>query len=263
MTFRKLYLLAAFGVVVAATGSWAWADPPRTPITPAPQIQRTPPLEPPLRPTDRRLPALNLSPVTNLIILAALGWWLWRLQSRRRREEKLFRASYYDRLPLHQGTLRAVKYPSEAQVQKLSKYRDQWIDEFKGVQNAWYNRDLRSAAAIVGPEVMKELEDGARGLKEEPAEGKRVVFTQLKINLADPADSWEEAGKEFVTVHFAGQMRDPRSDLASEFDEFWTYSRALSESGAGAESGTPWVVTAIRRGNRERSLPRLANQKGG
>ena len=180
--------------------------------------------------------------------------------SRRRREESLFRASYYDQLPVSQAPpLRAVTYPSEAHAQKLRQYREQWIEEFKGLQVAWNGRDRRAVAAIVGPDVLKEFEAGARAA----SEGVRSRASQFKINVADPADFWQEEGKEFVTRFIWRRDADCQTGQTSEFDEYWTYSRTLNESGSEAETGTPWVVAAIRRGNRERSLPRLASQGGG
>jgi len=192
-------------------------------------------------------------------MLAALAWWLWQMQRNRGEESRFFKASLYERDPTPAVPLRTVAYPSDAQTRELRRFREQWIEEFRSLQLAWSRHDLRPVYGIIGPGIRRELEAEVRRLAAEPS----ASLFDLKLNLAEPADSWREDGREYVTVHFAGELRDSRKP-SRNFDEFWTFSRDWSEpefpnsADSALQPDSSWVVTTIRRGNRERSLPRLA-----
>jgi hypothetical protein len=218
--------------------------------------------EAPLLRTDRRD---YLPPGVDLLILAVLVGWLVMMMSRRRREAGLVQpAPRSESSPAERASLRPVSYPSEEYAQDLRRYRSLWIEEFKSLQNAWAKHDLRPVSGIVGPEVRDELERApaaraglgffSASLRPDPASDPSLP--QIVIRQADPADNWEEGGKEHVTVHFNGVIRTPGESHGEEFDEYWTFCRDKPDAVADA----PWVVVSIRRGTRERSLPRLARR---
>ena len=187
------------------------------------------------------------SPTMDAVILVGLLGWLWMMYRRRRREQRMFGTTGTERLPLERGPLRSVTLPSKTDAESLRRYRSQWIEEFKSLQDAWAQHDLRSVSGILAPEIRDELEHSPAPFD--------ASLPQILISQADPADSWQENGNEFVTVHFSGKLKEPGARAAKEFDEYWTFFRKSDEPGGG----TAWVVSSIRRGNRERSLPRLAH----
>jgi hypothetical protein len=250
-------------------------------LDPDPAPAAAPRSEQPLQPVTLRG---GLPSILDVLLLVVLGSWLWMMMSRRRREEGLFAGEYDSQRPVeHLTELRAVTYPSEAHAEYLRRrYQARWIDEFRALQQAWALRDLKPVSGIISPEVRAELDSEARALTGEspggmleshPALGASRMPTQISVTRADPADNWEENGNEYVTVHFAGTFRPNGEHVGEEFDEYWTFCRksrpnAFNETlapGEGrvvnlesADQNDPWVVISIRRGNRERSLPRLA-----
>lgn len=242
---RKLRLALATGLlgVSAVTGTGAWANPDRAPAVPPALVNQ----EAPLRPTSMRD---YFSPTVDVLILVALVGWLAMMLRRRRREARVLDFDVSERLPAARGSLRTVTSPTGVHSELLRQYRAQWIEEFKSLQDAWAQHDLRPVSGIIDADIRDELE-------RHPAAAD-VSLPQVLIAQADPADSWEESGKEFVTVHFSGKLLEPGAKAAQEFDEYWTFFR--KPGGSEAVASDPWVVASIRRGNRERSLPRLAHR---
>lgn len=188
-----------------------------------------------------------LSPQIDLLLLMAMGWWFWKLQKREVDEERIFKS----------GSLRAVTYPSEAHAKGLLRFKEQWCEEFRNVQCAWARRDLRPVYGIIGPEIRRELEGQSRHLRH----GQMTDRFRLTLDVCDPVDSWREDGREFVTLHFSGLLEwRAEEEVSRAFDEFWTFSRDLSDTGPEARplKNLSWMVRSIRRGDRERSIPRLA-----
>lgn len=205
------------------------------------------------------LPSMSGTPLLDVILLVGLMIVLWSLRGLRQRtdEDSILRASYYDQLPLPHLPLRAVTYPSEADAERLRMYRGEWIREFMALQNAWSRHDLPSVASLVTSEVLGELETAERAADGQPGASAAKCAFHFSVRMADPADSWTEDGWEFVTVHFAGLMRAAEHGHGVHpFDEYWLFRRAHDVH--SAEAG-PWVVTGMRSGNRQRSLPRLAD----
>lgn len=243
----RLVLMSGLLVVSLMTAASAWARPDPDPLAPpglSDQAAGRLGLASP-RFTDW---PLFLSPAVDAIILVALLGWILMMMSRRRREEILLDKSRSQRVQSEHMPLREVTYPSETYAKALSSSRQRWIEEFKSLQDAWSRHDLRPVSGILGPDVLSELEL-------HPA-AENTALPKIRVEQADPADSWKEGGKEFVTVHFSGKFAGTTAGRDEEFDEYWTFYRPESAQDSG---DTPWVVSSIRRGSRERSLPRLAH----
>jgi hypothetical protein len=255
MKSAKLRLAMTSGLLgvslVTAAGAWARPDPDPAP-PPGTMEQEPGQLPGPVadRPSSVAVWPAFLTPAVDALILVALLGWLGMMFNRRRREERVLVETRSNGALPERGALRTVSAPSESRARSLGASRHQWIEEFKNLQDAWTRHDLKPVSGIIGPDVRAELEL-------HPA-GRDATIKQIMIEQADPADSWLDGDTEFVTVHFSGTLREPEAADAQEFDEYWTFHRPLGGA-QDLKEAAPWVVGSIRRGNRERSLPRLAH----
>ena len=240
---------------------------PMLPLSQQPPASQ-PPQEVPLRPTELRRPAGTLgSAVFDAVVLAALVLWFIGLYRRRRYEERFLRTSLLEQPPFgSSAALRTVTYPSEAEAEKLRKYINRWIQQFKLVQAAWNDRDLRPVSSMLAPDLLMQLQGELNQLEKQNLINH---IEEVNVQMADTVDIWRETNHEFVTVHFRGTMRDYNTQRSKgsgvvvdekslepvDFDEFWTFSR---ESEA-LDLAQHWLVNAIRRGDHGHALPRLAS----
>lgn len=126
--------------------------------------------------------------------------------------------------------------------------RDLVQDIFFQVQAGWMNRSLEGILELVTPEM-------ARSFAEEFDEMKRAGRTNRLENIAvrrvEPAEVWQEAGKDYITVLFTANLLDYTTDDASgevvegdrlnpvKFEEYWTFCRDI---------GSPhWQLSAIEQ----------------
>jgi hypothetical protein len=177
-----------------------------------------------------------LSPQVDLLILAALAWWLWRVHRRRGQEAQLYRAARLNR------TARVRIKPAEiAHSGELGRLHARWADQFKRVRYAELRRDLGPVRSLVSSEVYQQLEIDSHRIAE-----MRPFDARLTVSSVQVVERWSEEGAQYVVVRFQGQLRRAEEGYEHPFEELWTFQVADSESEA-------WVVTSIERGERRRA----------
>ncbi|MBI4013534.1 MAG: Tim44 domain-containing protein [Candidatus Rokubacteria bacterium] len=121
-------------------------------------------------------------------------------------------------------------------------------DMFLRVQSAWSAGDLGPVRAELTDEMAGSLEADLARLK-----GLRRVnrLDKVTVESAEPTETWQEYGKDFVTVRFRASALDYTLDEATGavvegsnsvptgFEEYWTFTRPVGPN--------PWRLSAIQQ----------------
>ena len=109
-------------------------------------------------------------------------------------------------------------------------------DIFFRVQGAWTGRDLRGVSAHLTPEMQELLQ---RDCDRRLAERKINRLENIAVRTAAVTEAWQEAGQDYVTVHFLASLLDYTTDDSGarlldgsrtepvKFEEFWTFVRPV------------------------------------
>jgi predicted lipid-binding transport protein (Tim44 family) len=126
--------------------------------------------------------------------------------------------------------------------------RDQVQDIFFRVQAGWMNRSMDGILDLLTPEMARYFKDEFDRMKRE---GRTNRLENIAIRKVEPAEVWQEAGKDFVTVLFTANLLDyTLDDVTGEvvegdrlnpvkFEEFWTLTRDIGSS--------QWQLSAIQQ----------------
>jgi predicted lipid-binding transport protein (Tim44 family) len=121
--------------------------------------------------------------------------------------------------------------------------------QFSAVQGALTKRDIAGIRDRLAPEMYGVLLTQCDELR---AAGRTNRVEGTAIERAEVSEAWQETGRDFVTVYFAGTLLDYTVDDRTgqvvdgsrtdpqKFEEFWTFTRPV---GAGA-----WKLSAIQTG---------------
>jgi predicted lipid-binding transport protein (Tim44 family) len=121
-------------------------------------------------------------------------------------------------------------------------------DIFFRVQAGWMNRSLDGILDLLTPEMSRYFAGELDGMKQA---GKTNRLENIAIRKVEPAEVWQEAGKDFVTVLFTANLLDFTIDDATgqvvegdrmnpvKFEEFWTFARDIGSSS--------WQLSAIQQ----------------
>jgi predicted lipid-binding transport protein (Tim44 family) len=109
-------------------------------------------------------------------------------------------------------------------------------DIFFKVQAAWMARDMSTVAGVLTPEMKNILQGDCDTLK---AEHKINRLENIAVRTAEVTEAWQEAGHDYVTVHFLASLLDFTTDESGarvlegsrtepvKFDEYWTFVRPV------------------------------------
>lgn len=126
--------------------------------------------------------------------------------------------------------------------------RDQVQDMFFRVQAGWMNRSLDSILDLLTPEMAQYFVQEFDGMKRA---GRTNRLENIAIRKVEPAEVWQESGKDYVTVLFTANLLDYTMDDATgevvegdrvnpvKFEEFWTLSRDIGSA--------QWQLSAIQQ----------------
>jgi len=128
------------------------------------------------------------------------------------------------------------------------QFKDQCMDNFFKVQGAWANRDMSAVRDILTDEMNRILQDDANALKLK----KRINrLENIAVRTVEPAEVWQESGRDFITVRFYANLLDYTTDETTgevisgsktdpvKFEEFWTFTRPVGNN--------PWQLSAINQ----------------
>jgi predicted lipid-binding transport protein (Tim44 family) len=109
-------------------------------------------------------------------------------------------------------------------------------DIFFKVQAAWMARDMTAVAALLTPEMRNILQADCDRLRA----GRRINrLENIAVRSAEVTEAWQEAGHDYVTVHFLASLLDFTTDESGaqvldgsrtdpvKFEESWTFVRPV------------------------------------
>jgi predicted lipid-binding transport protein (Tim44 family) len=210
----------------------------------------------------------------DLIILGLLLYFLWRFIKRRRQmagasayhgqgsegyspdgyggsprvEPSYGRGEGYAADPLDQVQRGFDQIRQFDPAFNANDLRDQVQDMFFRVQAGWMNRSLDGILDLLTPEMARTFSEEFDGMRRA---GRTNRLENIAIRKVEPAEVWQEAGKDFVTVLFTANLLDyTLDDVTGEvvegdrlnpvkFEEFWTFTRDIGSS--------QWQLSAIQQ----------------
>ena len=121
-------------------------------------------------------------------------------------------------------------------------------DIFFKVQGAWMARDMSGAASVLTPEMQNILQRDCDKLR---SEHKINRLENIAVRSTDVTEAWQEAGYDYVTVHFLASLLDYTTDESGaqvldgsrtepvKFEEYWTFVRPVGPN--------PFRLSAIQQ----------------
>jgi predicted lipid-binding transport protein (Tim44 family) len=108
-------------------------------------------------------------------------------------------------------------------------------DIFFRVQAAWMTRDMSAAAAALTPEMRNILQNDCDKLR---AARRINRLENIAVRSTDVTEVWQEAGQDYLTVHFLASLLDYTTDESGavlegsrtepvKFEEYWTFVRPV------------------------------------
>lgn len=125
----------------------------------------------------------------------------------------------------------------------ITKSRDLFFD----VQAALSARDLSRVREQVTPEMLTHLQSQADELR---AARRTNRVERVDVQRSEVTEAWQETGRDYVTVYFAGSLLDYTVDDTTgavvagsntqreNFEEFWTFTRPVGPNA--------WRLSAIQ-----------------
>ena len=121
-------------------------------------------------------------------------------------------------------------------------------DIFFRVQAGWMHRSLEGILDLLTPEMARDFAEELDGMKRA---GRTNRLENIAVRRVEPAEVWQEGGKDYITVLFTANLLDYTTDDATgevvegdrlnpvRFEEYWTFCR---------EIGSPrWQLSAIQQ----------------
>jgi predicted lipid-binding transport protein (Tim44 family) len=129
-----------------------------------------------------------------------------------------------------------------------ARFSDQASDIFFKVQAAWMQRDMRSASAVLTPDMVDTMQKDCDRLR---AQGRINRLENIAVRSVTPTEAWQEGGQDFLTVCFlaslldytveesSGQVVDGSRSEPVKFEEYWTFTRPVGPNA--------WRLSAIQQ----------------
>ncbi|MBF0212701.1 MAG: Tim44 domain-containing protein, partial [Magnetococcales bacterium] len=125
-------------------------------------------------------------------------------------------------------------------------------------QSAWSDWSVDRLRPLLTERMWSVVENHA---KERQAAGRRDILEKIRFHTAELSEAWQEAGEDWITVHFVVEMVEYETDVAGRVlngnpnqpitaEEYWTFSRPVGSSNPN------WFLSAIQQpGEVARSVP--------
>jgi len=128
------------------------------------------------------------------------------------------------------------------------RFKDSVLDNFFLIQGAWANRDMSGVRNLLTDDMYKTIQQDADELR---AKNRINKLDNIAVRSVEITESWQEGGRDFITVRFYANLLDYTVDEISgevlagsrkdpvKFVEFWTFSRPTGNN--------PWRLSAIQQ----------------
>jgi predicted lipid-binding transport protein (Tim44 family) len=109
-------------------------------------------------------------------------------------------------------------------------------DLFFKIQAAWMARDMGGVATLLTPEMQNILQADCDRLR---AQRRINRLENIAVRTTEVTEAWQEAGHDYVTVHFLASLLDFTTDESGaqvvegsrtepvKFEEYWTFVRPV------------------------------------
>jgi predicted lipid-binding transport protein (Tim44 family) len=120
------------------------------------------------------------------------------------------------------------------------KFQETAEDLFFRIQAAWMNRSLDGIEELVTPEMRDYFSAEFARMKHDHVINR---LENIAVRKVEPAEVWQESGRDFITVLFTANLLDYTVDDESakltngdklnpvKFQEFWTFTRDTGSRG--------------------------------
>ncbi|MEO5339953.1 MAG: Tim44 domain-containing protein [Magnetococcus sp. MYC-9] len=120
---------------------------------------------------------------------------------------------------------------------------------FQHIQGAWADWSVERLRPLLTERMWRLIEAQAISRK---AEGKRDIIEKIRFTQAEITEAWQEAGEDWLTVHFLVEMVDYTTDfqgnllegnpnVSTTVEEYWTFCRPVGSREPG------WFLSAIQQ----------------
>ena len=128
------------------------------------------------------------------------------------------------------------------------RFKDSVLDNFFSIQGAWANRDMSGVRNLLTDDMYKTIQQDADELR---AKHRINKLDNIAVRSVEITESWQEGGRDFITVRFYANLLDYTVDEISgevlagsrkdpvKFVEFWTFARPSGNN--------PWRLSAIQQ----------------
>jgi predicted lipid-binding transport protein (Tim44 family) len=187
----------------------------------------------------------------DLIVIGALIYFGYRYFVRRRGTQSIYyeeNTSYGS--PYHGGGQEAY-LPQQNEVERgmeeirrsdgsfnPERFSETAEDLFFRIEAAWMNRSLKGIENLVTSEMREYFSGEFAHMKREHAINR---LENIAVRKVEPAEVWQESGRNYITVLFTANLLDYTVDDKSgelisgdklnpvKFQEFWTFSSDIGE----------------------------------
>jgi predicted lipid-binding transport protein (Tim44 family) len=120
---------------------------------------------------------------------------------------------------------------------------------FQHIQGAWADWSVERLRPLLTERMWTLIQAQAA---ERKAAGKRDVIEKIRFNQVSISEAWQEAGEDWLTVHFLVEMVDYTTDLqgnvlegdpkvSTPVEEYWTFNRPVGSRDPN------WFLSAIQQ----------------
>jgi len=122
-------------------------------------------------------------------------------------------------------------------------------DLFFRIQAGWMNRSMEGIDSLLTMEMSEYFKSEFERMRQR---GQLNRLENIAVRKVELAEAWQEAGKDYVTVHFTANLLDYTVDDKTgqvvqgdklnpvKFQEFWTFCRDVG-------GGSRWQLSAINQ----------------
>ena len=202
----------------------------------------------------------------DLILLVGVGYFIYWLITRRRRQQATALQGGYQSSPAeanlqppHHDLESAPPSEPEWDLEKgltyieqsdplftVEKFKDQAMDNFFKIQGAWVDRDLSTVKHLLTKEMFDLLQEDAEKMRRDGLVNQLQNLAVREVNLSE---AWQDSGQDYLTVRIHVTLLDytlneQTGEIVSgskldpiQFEEYWTFTRPVGNN--------PWQLSAV------------------
>ncbi|MBF0126274.1 MAG: Tim44 domain-containing protein [Magnetococcales bacterium] len=120
---------------------------------------------------------------------------------------------------------------------------------YQQIQSAWSDWSVERLRPLLTERMWDIIQSQAR---ERQAAGRRDIVEKIRFDVAEISEAWQEAGENWLTVHFlvdmveyetdvAGRILNGTPDQSIKVEEYWTFCRPVGSPNPN------WLLSAVQQ----------------